>query len=82
MKKRREPTMDQLWVMMATLIAFIEASYDDPWDYYREFEAGEKRKKALIRELEAFRLDPANAAAIVAASPAAAVSLGRGAIKQ
>jgi hypothetical protein len=78
----KKPTMDQLWVMMATLIAFIEANYDDPWDYYREFEAGGKRQKRLFRKLEAFRLDPANTAAIVAASPAAAVSLGRGETKQ
>ena len=78
----REPTMDQLWVWVATLIAFVEANYDNPWDYYREFEASEKRRKALFRRLEAFRLDPANAAAIVAAAPAAAQSLGRGATKQ
>ena len=66
--KKREPTMDELWVMMATLIAFIEASAT--------------LKKALFRRLEAFRLDPANTAAIVAAAPAAAQSLGRGATKQ
>ena len=80
--KKREPTMDELWVMMATLIAFIEANYDDPWDYYREFEASATLKKALFRRLEAFRLDPANTAPIVAAAPIAAQSLGRGATKQ
>jgi hypothetical protein len=82
MKKKPELTNDQLWVMMATLIAFIEANYDDPWDYYREYEGGRTRQKALFRRIEAFRLDPDNEAAIVAAAPAAAQSLGRGATKQ
>ena len=77
-----EFTSDVLWVMMATLIAFIEANYDDPWDYYREYEASARRRKALIKRVEAFRLDPENLAAIVAAAPAAAQSLGRGATKQ
>jgi len=81
-RKRTEPTMDQLWVMMATLIAFIEANYDDPWDYYREFEAGAKRQNDLFRKIEAFRRDPANFAAILAASPDAAKAMGRGVVKQ
>jgi hypothetical protein len=80
MRKRTEPTMDQLWVMMATLIAFIEANYDDPWAYFHEFDNGDQA--ALFRKLEAFRRDPANFAAILAASPDAAKSIGRGVVKQ
>jgi hypothetical protein len=80
--RKCELTSDLLWVMMATLIAFIEANYDDPWDYYREYEASAKRRRALIKRVEAFRLDPENEAAIVAAAPAAAQSIGRGATKQ
>ena len=77
-----ELTSDVLWVMMATLIAFIEAKYDDPWDYYREYYASAKRRKALVKRVEAFRLDPENEAAIIAAAPAAAQSIGRGATRQ
>ena len=78
-KARTEPTMGELWVMMATILAFQKANQIDPIDYFREFARNEKR---LFRKIEAFRQDPANRDAIIAEHREAAKQIGRGETKQ
>ena len=78
-KVRTEPTMGELWVMMATVLAFQKAHDLDPADYFRAFLRNEK---ALFRRIEAFRRDPANRTAIFAEHRQAAELIGRGVTKQ
>jgi hypothetical protein len=78
-KKKAEATMDQLWVMTATVLAFQKANEMASVEYFREFA---RDKKGLFRKVEAFRRDPANREAIIAERRAAAEQIGRGATKQ
>ena len=78
-KKKREPTMAELWVMMATVLAFQKAHGMEPFEYFRDFARNEKR---LFRKIEAFRRDPANREAIIAEHREAAKQIGLRATKQ
>ena len=78
-KKKGEPTMGDLWVMTATVLAFMKANDIAPVDYFREYARNQKR---LFRKIEAFRLNPANRDAIVAEHRTAAEQIGRGVTKQ
>jgi hypothetical protein len=76
---KRELTMDELWVMTATIMAFQKVNEIDRADFCREFLRDEKR---LFRRIEAFGRDPANRDAIFAERSAAAAELGHGMTKQ
>lgn len=78
-KARTEATMGELWVMMATILAFQKANDLDPADYFREFLRDEKR---LFRRIEAFLRDDENRPAIFAEVEEAAKQIGRGVTKQ
>ena len=78
-KKKREPTMGELWVMMATVLAFQKAHGMGPFEYFSDFARNEKR---LFRKIEAFRRDPANREAIIAEHREAAKQIGLRATKQ
>jgi hypothetical protein len=67
------PTMGEVWVMMATLLAFQKAHGLSDEDY---FSAAVKDWKKMYRKVDAFRLDPANKAAIVAEHAEAAKMIG------
>jgi hypothetical protein len=76
---KRELTMDELWVMIATILAFQKANELDRADYFREFFRDEKQ---LFRRIDAFQRDPANWDAIIAERSTAAAELGYGMTKQ
>ena len=78
-KKRVEPTMDELWVLVATVLAFMKANGIAPVDYSREFA---RNQKGLFRKIEAFRRDPANQVAITREAAEAAEHIGRGETRQ
>ena len=78
-KARAEPTMGELWVAMAMILAFQKAHEMEPIEYFRE---AARDWEGLVRKLEAFRRDPANEAAIFAEALTAAKQIGRGETKQ
>ena len=78
-KKKVEPTMDELWVLAATILAFKKAHQLSDRAYLHEF-LGDQA--ALFRMLDAFRRDPANRDAILAECVEAAEAIGRGAPRQ
>ena len=71
--------MDELWVLVATVLAFMKANEIAPADYFREFA---RDKKTLFRKIEAFRLDPANRVAITREAAEAAEHIRRGETRQ
>jgi hypothetical protein len=79
-KKKAEPTMDELWVMAATILAFKKAHKLSDRACLRQFERG--KKGTLFERVDAFRRDPANRAAILLECVEAAEAIGRGATKQ
>lgn len=71
-KTQPTPTMGEVWVMMATTLAFQKAHNLSDEDYFSAL----KDWKKMFRKLDAFRLDPANKAAIVAEHAEAAKLIG------
>jgi hypothetical protein len=78
-KKKREPTMNELWVMTAVALAFMKEHEIAPVDYFRQYFADQRR---LFRKLDAFQRDPKNHDAIMAERVEAARVIGRGETKQ
>ena len=78
-KMEKEPTMDELWVMVATILAFKKAHKLSERDYLRQFLKG---KKGGFKQVDAFRRDPANRAAILSECIEAAAAIGRGTTRQ
>jgi hypothetical protein len=78
-KKKDYPTMGDLWVMAATVLAFQKAHKLSTRVYLRQFD---KDRRKLFRKIEAFRRDPANRDAIIAEHRAAAEQIGLRATKQ